>query len=350
MTLCQQISRLEWSGTLFYTVTGEFGDPDFAIRAEELYLLDIGSAAYTEYETGDPDFIQFMMQRADLREMRMGHIHSHNTMSSFFSGTDDSELMENSAFHNYYFSLIVNNKNQLVAKVAFRAQVESKTTSIVQFKGTDGNVKERHLEQQKTESFVYTHECDITPPAVVTATVEAVELLKEKDAARKKEEREKKYGPFRSDSTPYVKNGGLFGDDDDKVATKETKAEKKEDDDWSESFSRRPSRPVNKEAVKVLRKLIILEGSTKNMFDDVLNETVKHIWSTRQHADYMKEMSLRIPDLYLETFPDDPNFEKADIFYMDCIDILIQYQNVYPMFSDGAIKAFAKHVTPTTSY
>jgi hypothetical protein len=66
MTLCQQISRLEWSGTLFYTVTGEFGDPDFAIRAEELYLLDIGSAAYTEYETGDPDFIQFMMQRADL--------------------------------------------------------------------------------------------------------------------------------------------------------------------------------------------------------------------------------------------------------------------------------------------
>lgn len=44
-----------------------------------------------------------------LEECRIGHIHSHNTMGVFFSGTDWGELEDNAPNHNYYLSLIVNN-------------------------------------------------------------------------------------------------------------------------------------------------------------------------------------------------------------------------------------------------
>jgi hypothetical protein len=79
--LCSKISRLEWSGVLFYNTFGEFGSDNFKVIAEELYPLDIGTGTYTEYETGDPDFIKFMMDNPHILEMRKGHIHSHNTMS-----------------------------------------------------------------------------------------------------------------------------------------------------------------------------------------------------------------------------------------------------------------------------
>src|ERR1051326_1947529 len=92
--LCREVPREEWSGTLFYTVDGELGEDNFKITAQELFLQDIGHSTYTEYDPANPDFIKFLMENPDYMTMKQGHIHSHNTMDVFFSGTDSSELVD----------------------------------------------------------------------------------------------------------------------------------------------------------------------------------------------------------------------------------------------------------------
>lgn len=118
--LCGRISQVEWSGVLFYTTSGgTYGDPDFEITAEEVYLMDINTPAFTQYSF-DGNFVGMLMANPHLKKMKKGHIHSHQHMSVFFSGTDTAEILDNSEFHNHYVSLIVNNRNHMIAKIATR--------------------------------------------------------------------------------------------------------------------------------------------------------------------------------------------------------------------------------------
>lgn len=124
--LCSQIKKVEWSGVLFYSVEGSIKDPqNMVITLQEVFPMQKGTATFTEYDFGDPKLIEFMMANQELCSYRMAHIHSHNVMNVFFSGTDMDELHENSEFHNYYLSLIVNNFMEMTAKIAFRGSVNT---------------------------------------------------------------------------------------------------------------------------------------------------------------------------------------------------------------------------------
>jgi hypothetical protein len=160
--LCRSIREDEWSGILFYTSTGEFGTESFSVVAEELYLMDIGSSTYTEYDWGDPELIKFMMANPPVRKMQKGHIHSHNKMDVFFSGTDIDELAENAENHNYYLSVIVNNEGDICAKIAFHAKMRLTRTCTF----SDGNGKEiirTFTDKEETES-IFAYSCKITTP------------------------------------------------------------------------------------------------------------------------------------------------------------------------------------------
>src|ERR1041385_3788732 len=199
--LCSQIWDVEWSGTLFYETEGEFGDRDFKIYARELFLRDIGTATYTEYEGDQPEFFHFMMANPELLEMKKGHIHSHNSMGVFFSGTDSSELVDNSEFYNYYLSLIVNNRNEMVAKVVFRALCETVSTTKMIFKGNDGKELIQEVVEGNQEERAYGHDCEIQLPNLLPDSFrtrisdirdakkrlreEATRAAKESSAARK---------------------------------------------------------------------------------------------------------------------------------------------------------------------
>lgn len=352
MTLCGKLSRVEWSGTLFYNVEGEFGEPGFAIEARELYLLDIGSAAYTEYETNDPEFYQFLMQRADLREMRMGHIHSHNTMGSFFSGTDDDELIENSEFHNYYFSLIVNNENEMVAKIAFRAQVDSETKSSVKFKGTNGQIKEKQVTSTNQTTYVYAYKCEIEVPEIVRTTMSALERQEEKEQARKEAERKTKYGSYNS--SPYqgpVYSGRLLGDEEEVIRlpqeleeeVTETRKEKKGGGVWSR---KRASRPLNRKSVDFLIKLIKMDKNGEGKIEETLEEVVNEMWRAHNAEEYFGKVSGKLPFLYLEVFPEDSLLANMDDTLLDCLDVLDLYADKYPNFTERMNDVFNKHLTP----
>lgn len=120
--LCKQVPNQEWSGVLFYSVKGEFPD-DCEFTLEEILPLDIGSAAFTSYDL-DEKLVGFQTENVHTLEMRKGHIHSHNKMATFFSGTDIDELLTNAENHLYYLSIIVNNENDITGKIAINTTTE----------------------------------------------------------------------------------------------------------------------------------------------------------------------------------------------------------------------------------
>jgi len=96
----------------------------------------------------------------------IGHIHSHNTMGVFFSGTDMSELNDNSASHNFYLSLIVNNFMDFTAKVAFRGEIDCEIKDIPYYAMNENGdkyvIETKKLQFKKTK--MYTYDCDIISP------------------------------------------------------------------------------------------------------------------------------------------------------------------------------------------
>lgn len=80
---CQRVWNTEWSGTLFFTHEGSFENNDLVIRCVDIYIMDIGTKAYTEFDM-NPDVIAYMCEHSELLDCQMGLIHSHNNMSKEF--------------------------------------------------------------------------------------------------------------------------------------------------------------------------------------------------------------------------------------------------------------------------
>lgn len=114
--LCNRISQVEWSGTLFYTHSGSYEEGTLEIRCVDIFPMDIGSQAYTEFDMS-PDVIAYMTTRPELLDCQMGLIHSHNNMATFLSGTDTATLREEGNDRNHFVSLIVNNAGTYTAAI-----------------------------------------------------------------------------------------------------------------------------------------------------------------------------------------------------------------------------------------
>lgn len=125
--ICQQIWKDEWSGTLFYKPEGRFEDGTLAIRCVDIYVMDIGTAAYTEFDMS-PDVISYMTDNPELLDCQMGLIHSHNNMSTFFSGTDTATLKEEGMDRNHFVSLIVNNEGTYTAAITRKVKATKTIT------------------------------------------------------------------------------------------------------------------------------------------------------------------------------------------------------------------------------
>ena len=125
--ICQQIWKDEWSGTLFYKPEGRFEDGTLAIRCVDIYVMDIGTAAYTEFDMS-PDVISYMTDNPELLNCQMGLIHSHHNMSTFFSDTDTATLKEEGIDRNHFVSLIVNNEGTYTAAITRRVKATKTIT------------------------------------------------------------------------------------------------------------------------------------------------------------------------------------------------------------------------------
>lgn len=120
---CASVPNLEWSGVLFYTYSGDFNNLNLEIKCEDILLLDIGTSTYTEWQT-DAEVISYMAEN-DLLHCQLGIIHSHNTMPTFFSGTDQNTLLQEGQDRNNIVSLIVNNEGKYSAAITRLVKTES---------------------------------------------------------------------------------------------------------------------------------------------------------------------------------------------------------------------------------
>lgn len=126
--LCDKLPNNEYSGTLFYRIQGSFTKQDLHIIAEDFYLQDIGSCTYTEFNN-DPTLAGYMLDN-DLITCHQGLMHSHDTMPTFFSGTDLNTLRSEGADANHFVSLIVNNAGDYTAAITRKVKrvLEGKVT------------------------------------------------------------------------------------------------------------------------------------------------------------------------------------------------------------------------------
>lgn len=65
--LCSRVHEVEWSGTLFYKVQGSLEDNSLIATCIDIFVMDIGTSAYTEYNES-PDVIAYMCQHPELLE------------------------------------------------------------------------------------------------------------------------------------------------------------------------------------------------------------------------------------------------------------------------------------------
>lgn len=143
---CQKVWNTEWSGTLFFTHEGSFENNDLVIRCVDIYIMDIGTQSYTEFDM-NPDVIAYMTEHSELLDCQLGLIHSHAGMQTFFSGTDTATLKEEGRDRNNFVSLIVNNAGTYTAAITRRIKSKQVMESVsYEFFG-DG-------EKQDTKEYV----------------------------------------------------------------------------------------------------------------------------------------------------------------------------------------------------
>ena len=191
--LCHEINNVEWSGLLFYQPIGDIKDlSTFKIIAKDVYLMDIGTSSYTEYSFNE-SIMNFYDKFPEAMNYKIAHIHSHNSMNSFFSSTDNDELKDNAKNYNYYLSLIVNNKMDMVAKLA----MAGKSTQILTLKDNNGLLFNLNT---KEKSIIGTINVNVFPfDENITEIEKRVKELKDKEK-EKEEERRKSFDYSRNTS------------------------------------------------------------------------------------------------------------------------------------------------------
>lgn len=149
--ICQKVWDTEWSGILFFTYQGSFENNDLVITCKDIYVMNIGTQAYTEFDMNS-DVISYMTEHQELLDCQMGLIHSHNNMPTFFSGTDANTLREEGTDRNNFVSLIVNNAGTYTA--AITRKVTSYIKESLSFKFFNNEERTENREYQNDEEVI----------------------------------------------------------------------------------------------------------------------------------------------------------------------------------------------------
>lgn len=223
--LCKNIWDVEWSGVLFYKVEGAFEDKSLTIRCVDLFQMDIGTSAYTEFNVS-PDMATYMVDHPELLEegIYQGLIHSHNNMATFFSGTDTATLSAEGNDMAHFVSLIVNNAGKYTAGVTRKYKCVQTVSEKYTYPTWNGEVREGvetfDIEEEKLEWF----NLDIVfEDATDDFETEMMERIKEIKEAKKKVvtlmyggRNYPQYGNYGKAITPTKEVGSTFPMDEDK--------------------------------------------------------------------------------------------------------------------------------------
>lgn len=147
--LCSKIPDIEWSGILFYKTLGTY-EEGLKVICTDIFLMDIGSSAYTEFNTS-PDIAHYIAMN-DLFECEQALIHSHNHMATCPSGTDINTLKEEGNERIHFVSLIVNNAGTYSAFITRKCVSNKIIKETIKYKTFNG--KEVSKDKEYTEESI----------------------------------------------------------------------------------------------------------------------------------------------------------------------------------------------------
>lgn len=231
--LCKNIWDVEWSGVLFYKVEGAFEDKSLTIRCVDLFQMDIGTSAYTEFNVS-PDIATYMIDHPELLEegIYQGLIHSHNNMATFFSGTDTATLSAEGNDTAHFVSLIVNNAGKYTAGITRKYKCVQTVSEKYTYPTWNGEVREGvetfDIEEEKLEWFNLSI---VFEDAINDFETEMMERLKEIKESKKKvitpvyKGNHPQYGNYGKNIVPTKEVGSTFPIDKEEYyyKTKEVK-------------------------------------------------------------------------------------------------------------------------------
>lgn len=207
--LCSKIPTREWSGILLYEISGNPSDiENVIVTVKDLIPMDIGSASATSYSYNEK-YSDYLLENPEAMNYRKGHIHSHNTMSTFLSGTDTNELAEGCLVYSPYFSLVVNNTGPYTAALTTLFESNTKYDQIVEYKDFDGNVITKSIPKEDTIKFAIYNLANINSVVLVDESfVKSVDsLLKENKTVNFYNNHTNNYNDFYNN--PYKNNNTL---------------------------------------------------------------------------------------------------------------------------------------------
>lgn len=185
--------RDEYSGTLFYTVSGSFETEDLVINAFDFLLQDIGTSGYTEFNQS-PDVIGYMVEHPELLDEKVyqGLMHSHHTLGAFFSGTDLATLREEGSDRIHFVSLIIDTKGTYKAAITRVVVEEMQATGFIKYptfneQEVTGSPITYSFNRKKLEYFMLDVERPVieSPFAEMASRIEEVKEQKAKAAKAK---------------------------------------------------------------------------------------------------------------------------------------------------------------------
>jgi hypothetical protein len=198
--------RDEYSGTLFYTVSGSFETKDLVINAFDFLLQDIGTSGYTEFNQS-PDVIGYMVEHPELLDEKVyqGLMHSHHILGAFFSGTDLATLREEGTDRIHFVSLIIDTKGTYQAAITRVVVEEMQATGFIKyptFNGQEvtGSPITYSFNRKKLEYFML----DVERPAIENPFSEMAARIEEVKEQKAKAAKEK------AATTPYGNYGGGY--------------------------------------------------------------------------------------------------------------------------------------------
>lgn len=163
-SLCNSINTVEWSGILLYNVVDE---TNFIFEAIDFIPMAKGNSGYTTFAFSGVATKYIMDQDYDLMTIRMGLIHSHHNMATFFSHEDDDELKVNAPNHTYYMSLIVNNRQEYCCALAHMVKAKGVQREVI-CKDIWGNDTVQHIAYME-EDFIIKYPTNVVVPSTSIA-------------------------------------------------------------------------------------------------------------------------------------------------------------------------------------
>jgi hypothetical protein len=198
---------LEWSGPLFYRIKKNGSFESRTYEAIDALPLNFGSSSYTNFCSDDIRLPEFIVRNGyDEDGIYMGLIHSHNTMGTNASSTDEKTILNECNERGTFMSLIVNNYGKyscyMSRKVIKKVDMKCDKSSY----DFDGNITSQKVSTKEDLTVI---ECfDVS----IVEREEMLEFVKYAKGIYEESEKERtaKIAKYSKPEDVYYRNADLF--------------------------------------------------------------------------------------------------------------------------------------------